>query len=113
VESAFAKQNRFYLARMKAAANVPDPKADGNRLRTFFREAAPDHDEEKVYASDMKKIVTWFHILKDLPLFNEEPVAVPAPSTEESAEIAEPELTPANEPAEPLKAKTPKKKKAE
>src|SRR5476651_947669 len=37
--------------RMKNIPNIPDAKADGKPLRTFFREVAPDHDEEKVYAS--------------------------------------------------------------
>jgi len=61
---------------MKNASNIPDAKADGKALRTFFREVAPDHDEEKVYTSDMKKIISWFNILKDLPQFNEaEPTA--------------------------------------
>lgn len=59
------------LERMKTAKNIPDAKADGKVLRDFFREVAPDHDEEKVYASDMKKVISWYQILKDLPLFNE------------------------------------------
>ncbi len=58
--------------RMKKAASIPDAKADGIALRKLFREVAPDHDEEKVYASDMKKVLNWFNILKDMPLFNEE-----------------------------------------
>ncbi len=66
------------LAKMKDAANVPDAKADGKVLRTFFREVAPKHDEEKVYSSDIKKIVSWFHILKDMPLFSEEEVKADA-----------------------------------
>ena len=57
--------------RMKIAPDIPDAKADGKILRDFFREVAPAHDEEKVYASDMKKVVTWFGILKGLPLFEE------------------------------------------
>lgn len=57
---------------------VPDAKADVTALKTFFNEVAPNHDGEKVYTSDMKKIVTWFHLLKDLPLFSEA-----APSAEE------------------------------
>ena len=62
--------------RMKSASNTPDAKADGKKLREFFREVAPDHDEDKVYASDMKKVISWYQVLKDLPLFNEaEPVA--------------------------------------
>ncbi len=70
------------LERMKTAAAIPDAKADGNKLRVFFREVAPDHDEEKVYASDMKKVITWFNILKDMPLFNEQAKAAEAEAVE-------------------------------
>lgn len=51
---------------------VPDAKADGAALKAFFEQVAPNHDGEKVYTSDMKKIVSWFHLLKELPLFSEE-----------------------------------------
>ncbi len=68
--------------KMKAAKNVPDAKADGKVLRTFFFEVAADHDEERVYSSDIKKIVSWFHLLKDMPLFSEE--AKPAEGAEDS-----------------------------
>jgi hypothetical protein len=96
--------------RMKASSNVPDAKADGKKLREFFREVAPDHDEEKVYASDMKKITTWYHLLKDMPLFNEEEPT--APVAEETA-AAEVEETIAEAPAEAKKAPAkPKAKKA-
>jgi len=69
---------------------VPTAKADAAALRTLFLEVAPTHDQEKVYASDMKKIVTWYHLLKDLPLFTEETPgaaeAVEAGKTEEKAD---------------------------
>lgn len=74
------------LDRMKSAGDVPDAKADGKKMREFFREVAPDHDEEKVYASDMKKILTWYHLLKELPLFNEEAAAPQPPKG--GAEVA-------------------------
>lgn len=99
--------------RMNAIKNIPDVKADGKQLRTFFREAAPDHDEEKVYASDMKKVITWFQVLKELPLFTEadpgEPVAVEAPVAGEPAQPAADAKEKA--PAKP-KAKKPAAKKA-
>lgn len=57
---------------MKAKGDAVDAKADGASLRAYFNEVAPQHDEEKVYASDMKKIVSWYAILKDMPLFSEE-----------------------------------------
>jgi hypothetical protein len=73
------------LARIKNADAVPEVKADGKRMREFFREVAPDHDEEKVYASDMKKVLAWYYILKDMPIFNEE--ATTAQTTEGEAEV--------------------------
>jgi hypothetical protein len=64
------------LEKMKTLESIPDAKkADGKALRAFFYEVAPDHDEEKVYASDIKKIINWFEILKKRPEFNAEPEA--------------------------------------
>jgi hypothetical protein len=68
------------FSKMKEVKNIPDPKsADGKALRSFFLEVAPDHDQERVYASDMKKIISWFNTIKDMPLFEE---AAPEPISE-------------------------------
>jgi hypothetical protein len=107
------------LERIKSVKTIPDAKADGKQLRNFFREIAPGHDEEKVYASDMKKIVSWYHIIKDLPLFSEaapseEVVAVPEPEkpvkeAKSAKKIKEPELAKSSEePTAPKKAKAKK-----
>ncbi len=61
------------LERIKEKGTLPDAKSDGKTLRAFFREVAPDHDEERVYSSDIKKIISWYNIIKDLPLFEETP----------------------------------------
>lgn len=59
---------------------IPDPKADGAKLREFFYSVAPEHDASRVYASDIKKIITWYGIIKELPLFDEpEPEPLMAP----------------------------------
>lgn len=92
------------LARIKNVKSVPDAKADGKQLRELFREVAPGHDEEKVYASDMKKIVSWYHILKDLPLFTEE-----APSEEVTEEAPSEEVKPVEEEKPAKKVKAPAK----
>jgi len=73
------------LERIKAKGEAPAAKSDGNTLRQFFREVAPDHDEQRVYTSDIKKIINWYNIIKELPLFHEE---APADSSGE-AETAE------------------------
>ena len=105
------------LVRMKALKSVPDSKADGRALRELFKEVAPGHDEEKVYASDMKKIVSWYHILKDMPLFTEaepteaiaeEPVAEPEPVKAAKPAKAAKKAEPAEETAAPKKAKAKK-----
>lgn len=83
------------LEKIKEAKDVPDAKADAKVLRQFFFEVAPDHDEEKVYVSDIKKIVTWFNIIKELPLFNEvaeaptEEVAAPVETKKKATPAAE------------------------
>lgn len=56
--------------------SVPDTKSNGDTLRDFFRNVAPGHDESRVYTSDIKKIINWYNILKEFPLFEEE---APAP----------------------------------
>lgn len=46
---------------------------DNAELRNFFLEILPDHDESRVYASDIKKMVKWFNLLhkNDLISFDE------------------------------------------
>ncbi|MEH6308838.1 DUF5606 domain-containing protein [Olivibacter sp. CPCC 100613] len=76
--------------KMKQLSSLPDTKKDsGDKLRVFFQDVAPDHDEERVYSSDIKKIISWFGILKEFPLFDEE---APAPLSTGAADNAkEPE----------------------
>jgi hypothetical protein len=66
------------LANIAANGTAPDAKADAAELRAFFVQVAPAHDQEKVYVSDMKKIITWYNLLKELPLFSEEAPALDA-----------------------------------
>lgn len=90
---------------------APDAKADGTTLKNFFLEVAPGHDQEKVYTSDMKKILTWYHIIKDMPLFKEA-----APGTEvEGAKVDDKtdlKAKAATPKAKPTNAKAPTAKSA-
>lgn len=96
------------LKRMKEAKSVPEAKADGKVLRALFREAAPGHDEEKVYASDMKKIVSWYHIMKDMPFFSE-PDPTEAAAEDPVKEDVKETVTEPEKPAAPKKTKAKKK----
>ena len=53
------------FAAIKGSKAIPDTKADGNALRSFFTEVAPDYDQDRVYTSDIKKIIGWFNIIKE------------------------------------------------
>jgi len=92
-------------------ANIPDAKADGNALRKYFLEVAEGHDQEKVYASDMKKILSWYHLLKDLPLFTEEApgAVVEGAKADDKADLKAKATTPK---AKPTNAKAPTAKSA-
>ena len=49
-------------------------KADKDTLEEYFFGVLPDYDEDKVYASDIKKIVQWYNLLHkhDLLEFDED-----------------------------------------
>lgn len=38
-------------------------KANGNELVAYFREVLPEFDEERVYTSNIKKVLQWYNIL--------------------------------------------------
>jgi hypothetical protein len=40
-------------------------KADKKELTNYFNEVLPEYDEERVYASDIKKVVQWYNILQE------------------------------------------------
>lgn len=38
-------------------------KESGNKLSAYFSEILPDYDDERVYTSNIKKVVQWYNIL--------------------------------------------------
>jgi hypothetical protein len=38
-------------------------KSDDNALKVFFLQVVPEYDPERVYASDIKKIIGWYNLL--------------------------------------------------
>jgi hypothetical protein len=90
---------------MKDSSSIPDPKtADGDALRNYFHEVAPGHDMDRVYSSDIKKIISWFNIIRDLPLFTEkspEPLSQPAltEDVKKPAPVAEEKIKAVKKPA--------------
>jgi len=64
-------------------------KEDNAKLESYFREVLPEFDEERVYASDIKKILNWYNMLQANGLVSKE-----APAAKEDAATEE---TPAQE----------------
>ncbi len=74
-----------FHAMEKAGGSLPDGK-DNAVLKKYFEKAYPDLDFERVYASDLKKMVKWFDILKkkNIEIKLSEP-----PEEEEEVEVEE------------------------
>lgn len=45
--------------------NAPVAKSSDKELQEFFSKALPDYDRDKFHVSHMKKVVTWYNILKE------------------------------------------------
>ena len=67
-------------------------KSDGSDLEAFFAEILPDWDSDRVYLSDIKKLVTWYNILVQCApeVLTPETETATAPETEEGAAEAKP-----------------------
>ena len=80
-------------------------KEDNATLAAYFKEILPDYDEERVYPSDIKKVLNWYNTLQAKGLVTDlAPAAAEAP--EETPAVEEkPKKAPA--------AKKPKAKKEE
>ncbi len=76
-------------------------KEDNAKLTAYFKEILPEYDEERVYPSDIKKVLNWYNTLEAKGLVTD---LAPAPTeTAEEAPAAE---------EKPKKAPAAKKAKA-
>jgi hypothetical protein len=41
-----------------------DGNADAEELKAFLKHVLPEYDEDKVYSSDIKKLISWYNIIK-------------------------------------------------
>src|SRR5690606_24502381 len=61
------------LEKMKENSSLPLPDAkkdDNDTIKSYFLQVFPELDEDRVYVSDMKKMLKWFGILKQNDLLN-------------------------------------------
>ena len=64
-------------------------KEDNAKLTAYFKEILPDYDEERVYPSDIKKVLNWYNMLQAKGLVTDEVVdTVVTEETPDKVEVA-------------------------
>lgn len=111
-----------FQAMEQADSSLPDSK-DNAAVKKYFEKVYPDIDFDRVYHSDLKKMIKWYEVLKnnDIEIKLSEPEPEPAPVVEEREEPVEEEKQSSEKKAESRKeqkkkpakksAKSPSKKK--
>jgi len=65
---------------------APSHKEDNATLAAYFAEILPDYDQDRVYPSDIKKVLNWYNMLQAKGMVSKEtPVKEEAPIKEEVA----------------------------
>ncbi|MBS1687529.1 MAG: DUF5606 domain-containing protein [Bacteroidetes bacterium] len=95
------------MLEQEAAKPLVNAKADNSAIQNYFVSVFPEIDIDRVYVSDMKKILKWYDLLKANNLLNFEKVNQEEEAQEQAAE------TPAELVAEEKPAKKAAKAKAE
>ncbi|HYM95598.1 MAG TPA: DUF5606 domain-containing protein [Chitinophagaceae bacterium] len=85
----------IFQAMEKSGTNLPDEK-DPAALKKYFEKTYPEIDFERVYNSDLKKMIKWFS------LFQKNKIEIKLPETEVKEEVKK----------EPVAEKEPEKKTA-
>jgi hypothetical protein len=79
-----------FTAMQQSTEPLPSDK-DGAAVKAYFQKVYPDMDFERVYASDMKKMVKWYKLLKA----NEVEIKLSQAEEnegEQAGEVSEPEV---------------------
>lgn len=61
------------IAEKESFGQTLDPNSSSKDLLAYFGEVVPDFDKDRVYASDVKKVLKWYNLLqeKQLLVFDE------------------------------------------
>lgn len=53
------------IAEKEDGGQAISAKASGNELKAYFEEILPDYDKDRVYVSDIKKVILWYNTLQE------------------------------------------------
>lgn len=98
-----------FMKMMEQEAEIPlvdGKKADNDTIKNYFLTVYPDLDGDRVYVSDMKKMLKWYELLKknDLLNFNTEEESTETQDEDNETEDA---ATPDNTEEDTLTTETP------
>ena len=61
----------------------PDHKSNDEELKIFFGEAFPEYDKDRVYISDIRKMISWYNLLQKNDMLKDKEVT----KTEEGSDV--------------------------
>jgi len=87
-------------------------KEDNAKLIAYFKEILPDYDQDRVYPSDIKKVLNWYNMLQAKGMVSKEAPAVAKAETEQDTkEVTETEVLAEDKKEAKSPAKKPRAKK--
>ena len=97
-----------FNAMKESKVALPDGKADGKVIKAYFEKVFPTMDLERVYGSDMKKMIRWFEILTkagiEIKLTEQTPEEIAAEEAAPLTEKKAPKLNTSTKTATPKNA---------
>ncbi|SFD84860.1 DUF5606 family protein [Thermophagus xiamenensis] len=63
-----------FISIFEKDVKINPKKASSDELKKTFKEVLPDYDDERVYVSDIKKVFTWFNLLKEKGIISQESI---------------------------------------
>ena len=76
-----------------AVSSLNPSKATSEELRAYMAEVLPDFDRERVYPSDIKKLLSWYNLLINAGVTEFTPIEIKAQPVEVAEETTEEAIT--------------------
>lgn len=97
------------IHKLMPGEHAPDAKETPEKLKKFMEKILPEYDRNRVYVSDIKKLVSWYNSLLDMGLLSfDEPAGEPETNAQTEATKSDNDEQAEAKPA----AKSPAKPKA-
>jgi len=79
------------IREMEKGGPAIEPKSENKELFSYMEKILPDYDRDRVYASDLKKLFTWYNILQAADMIKDLKIEEEDGSSEKETEKKETE----------------------